>query len=111
MEGLSTKVLLGIDIIYPEGINLLVSKRTAYISSCKVYIPIEVFIKGPFIKRVVYTKTRTTLLSYSIATIAIYYLDLLDRDFFFKLKDTKLSIYIGLINNGFTLVLVKNDTE
>ena len=99
------------DIIYPEGIDLLVSKKTAYISSYKVYIPIEVFAKGPFIKRVVYTKTRTTLLPYSIATIAVYYLDLPDRNFFFKPKDTKLSIYIGLINNGFTLVLVKNDIE
>ena len=83
----------------------------AYISSYKVDIPIKVFAKGPFIKRVVYTKTGTTLPSYSIATITVYYLDLPDRDFFFEPEDTKLSIYIGITNSELTSVLVKNDTE
>ena len=41
----------------------------------------------------------------------IYYLDLLDRDFFFELEDTKLSIYTGIANSEPTSVLVKNDTE
>ena len=99
------------DIIYPEGINLLVSKKTAYISSYKVDIPIKIFAKGPLIKRVIYTKTRTTLLPRSIAIVTIYYLDLLDRDFFFKPEDTKLSIYADIINSELTSVLVKNDTE
>ena len=99
------------DIIYPEGIDLLVSKKTAYISSYKVDIPIKVFAKGPLIKRVIYTKTGTILLLHSIATVTIYYLDLPDRDFFFKPEDTKLSIYIGITNSKPTLVLVKNDTE
>ena len=83
----------------------------AYISSCKVDIPIEVFAKGPFIKRVVCAKTGTTLPPYSIATVTIYYLDLPDRDFFFEPEDTKLSIYIGIANSELTSVLVKNDTE
>ena len=46
-----------------------------------------------------------------MATVAVHHLDLPDRDFFFEPKDTKLSIYAGLANNGFTSVLVKNDTE
>ena len=111
VEGLGAKVLLGVDIMHPEGIDLLASRKTAHISSCKVDIPIEVFAKGPLIKRVVCAKTGTTLPPHSIATVTVHHLDLPDRDFFFEPEDTKLSIYAGIANSELTSVLVKNDTE
>jgi len=43
-----------------------------------------------------------------VATIKIYNLALLARDYFFELQETNLSIYAGLINEDITLILVKN---
>jgi len=46
-----------------------------------------------------------------VATIKIYNLALLARDYFFKLQEINLSIYAGLIDEDITLILVKNGSD
>jgi len=59
----------------------------------------------------VHAKKMRVISANLVATVKIYNLALLARDYFFKLQDINLSIYAGLINEDITLILVKNDGD
>ena len=99
------------DIITPKGIDILASKRVAYITSCDIKAPIKVLSTGPPVRRVVSAKKAIVIPSQSIGIVAIHHLALPERDFLFELYDTKLSIYTSLVDNDISLVLVKNESK
>ena len=114
VEGLKAKMLLGVDIMGPEGIDVSISKRKAYINSCKVEIPIRVKPHPPQ-TRVVHAKTPKVGLvipPFSSATIPVHYASLPDnRDFLFEpSSDSSLSLYAHLVDAGLTTILARNDT-
>jgi len=83
----------------------------ASIASYEVEYPIKIYTKGLIIRRLVYAKRIRIISANLVATIKIYNLALLARDYFFKLQDINLSIYVGLINEDSTLILVKNGSN
>lgn len=56
VDGLRAGMLLGSDIMTPEGIDLLISRQVAVINSCKMEAPIETKAKGPLMPRFVHAK-------------------------------------------------------
>ena len=56
VDNLRANILIGIDIITPKGIDILASKRVAYITSCDIKAPIEVLSTRPLVRRVVSAK-------------------------------------------------------
>ncbi len=109
VDGLAAGMLIGNDVLVPEGIDLLFSKRVASIGSCGVEIPIEVRSKGPLIKRTINSKKTVVIPPNSSAVVPIYHLDLPDRDFMFKpIEDSTLALYAGLIDQSTRGILVKN---
>ena len=111
VDNLRANILIGIDIITPKGIDILASKRVAYITSCDIKAPIKVLSTRPLVRRVVSAKKAIVIPPQSIGIVAIHHLTLLERDFLFELCDTKLSIYAGLVDNDISLVLVKNESK
>ena len=77
-------ILLRNDILILKEINLLFLKEIAYIDNYNINILIEIYLKEFFIKRVINLKEISIISSYLNVIIAIYYLNLLDRDFLFK---------------------------
>ena len=73
---LAAGILLENDILVLEEINILFSKKIAYIDSCNVNIPIEVHLKESLIRRVINSKKVLIVSPHSNATIIIYYLNL-----------------------------------
>jgi len=59
-------------------------------------------------RRPVHAKRMRIISANLVATVEIYNLALLVRDYFFELQDTNLSIYAGLIDEDMTSILVKN---
>ncbi len=109
VDGLAAGMLIENDVLVPEGINLLFSKRVASIGSCGVEIPIEVRSKGPLIKRTINSKKTVMVPPNSFAVVPIHHLDLPDRDFIFKpIEDSTLALYAGLIDQSTRGILVKN---
>ena len=84
IDKLAADILLKNDILILEEIDLLFSKKTAYIDSYNVNILIEVHLKGLLIRRVINLKEISIISLYLNVTITIYYLNLLDRDFLFE---------------------------
>jgi hypothetical protein len=102
-------MLIGNDVLVPEGIDLLFSKRVASIGSCGVEVPIEVRSKGPLIKRTINSKKTVVVPPNSSAVVPIHHLDLPDRDFMFEpIEDSTLALYAGLIDQSTRGILVKN---
>ncbi len=59
----------------------------------------------------VHSKKDLTLPPHTETTVPIHHLNLPDRDFFFELSNTKLSVYAAIINMEIAQVLVKNDSN
>ncbi len=109
VDGLAAGMLIGNDVLVPEGIDLLFSKRVASIGSCGVEVPIEVRSKGPLMKRTINSKKTVVVPPNSSAVVPIYHLDLPDRDFMFEpIEDSTLALYAGLIDQSTRGILVKN---
>ena len=77
-------ILLKNNILILKEVNLLFLKKIAYIDSYNINIFIEIYLKEFLIRRVINLKKVFIIPSHSNATITIYYLNLLDRDFLFK---------------------------
>ena len=56
VDNLRANILIGIDIITPKSIDILASKRVAYITSCDVKTPIKVLSTRPPVRRVISAK-------------------------------------------------------
>ena len=105
-------MLLRNNILILEGINLLFSKKIAYIDSYNINISIEVHLKESLIRRVINLKKDLIVSSHLNVTVTIYYLNLLDRDFLFKSRENLiLSLYTKLINKNTKAILIKNNSN
>ena len=109
---LAVDILLRNNILILEEINLLFSKEIAYIDNYNINISIEIHLKESLIRRVINLKKVFIISLYSNVTITIYYLNLFDRDFLFKLRENSiLSLYIKLINKNTKAILIKNNSN
>ena len=63
-------------------------------------------------RRVINSKEITIISLYSNVTVTIYYLNLFNRNFLFKLRENSiLFLYAELINKNTEAILVKNDSN
>ena len=109
---LAADMLLRNDILVPEGIDLLFSKKTAYIDSYDVDILIEVQFKESLMRRVINSKKITIISLHLNVTVTIYYLNLLNRNFLFESReDLILFLYAKIINKNIKAILVKNNSN
>ena len=75
-------------------------------------ILIEVHSKESLIRRVINLKKIFIISLHLNVIITIYYLNLFDYNFLFKLReDSILSLYIKLINKNIKAILIKNDSN
>ena len=111
---LKAKMLVGMDIMKPEGIDILSSHTVASISSCKVKVPIKLKPKGRAVRQSVHTKQSVTVPPHSQILISIHFTNPLpkSRDFLFEPDDESLlSLYTHLVDSSLSAVLAKNESE
>ena len=111
VDGLRAGMLLGSDIMTPEGTDLILSRQVAMINSCKMEALIETRAKGLLMPRFVHAKKAVVIPSNATALVEVNHLDLPVRDFLFEPIDTKLSIYSGLVDQDFHQIIIRNDTD
>ena len=105
-------ILLKNDILILKEVNLLFLKKIAYIDSYDINIFIEVHSKESLIRRVINSKKVFIISLHSNATVTIYYLNLFNRNFLFKLRENSiLLLYVKLINKNTKAILIKNDSN
>ena len=112
VDELVVDMLLKNDILISKEVNLLFSKKIAYIDNCDINILIEIHLKESLIRRVINLKKAFIISLYSNVTVIIYYLNFLDRNFLFKSRENSiLSFYTKLINKNTKAILIKNNSN
>ena len=84
IDKLVIDILLRNNILVLKEVNLLFSKKIAYINNYNINILIKVHLKESLIRRVINSKKVLIVSLYLNVTIIIYYLNFSNRDFLFK---------------------------
>ena len=114
VDELKAKMLVGMDIMKPEGIDILSSRSVASISSCKVHVPIELKPKGRAVRQPVHARQSVVVPPHTQMLIPVHFTGPLpdSRDFLFEPDDESLlSLYAHLVDSSMSAVLAKNDSD
>ncbi len=106
-------MLIGNDIMSPEGFVIDVKKKSILIGSCGVTVPIDARQRGQFLTRRLLSSQETVVPPCSEAMISLVPLPLPDdRDFLFHpVTQANLTLFAHLVNHETSRVLVRNDSS
>jgi hypothetical protein len=92
---LAAKLLINIDILIPEKVNIIISKKARYIKSYKINIKLKATLKKGIAKLLVCVIARITILPFISIAILIYYIAIAeDKDLLFKPDNTLVTLFI-----------------
>ena len=114
VDGLKANMLIGNDIIGPEGILIDISKGSVYISSCGIKLMVDAKQRGPFIRREILAESNIVLPPHSERLIPFISPNLPDdRDFIFHPSPAprSLTFFSHLIDRNNSAVVARNDSD
>ena len=113
VDDLRAKMLIGNDIIAPEGIVIDVAEKTARIRSCNATVAIEARQRGQYIRRKVYAQHSTVIPPHSEQVLSISKTSLPEnKDYFFEpSQQERLTLFTHLVDSHVAGVLVRNDSD
>lgn len=111
MKGLNAKLLIGNDILGPEGFTIDVKKKSAHIASCNASIELSIRPRGAYLRKKVRTSQALMLQPGEKQTIEVA-MDLpQDRDFIFEpAKHANFTLFSHVVDCNTTQILVRNDS-
>src|SRR5436190_8957021 len=118
VDKLEANMLIGMDIMVPEKMDILLSRKILQVGTCNVEVPVQVRVPPGFQQQLhpIHAKTTTVVPPYSVATIPIHSLSAiataLNQDFLFEPKELDhVSLFSHIINSSTEGILVKNSTS
>lgn len=115
VKDLKANMLIGNDIITPEGIVMDTRKQEANIRSCGVTVPLEVRSRASHAQqRPIHAKKAVVLPPRAQLAVAVHDLSgglPADRDFLFEPDDTELTLYAHLVDSSTKAILATNNTD
>ena len=115
VDNLRAQMLIGNDIIGPQGIIIDVSNQFATIFQCEsIQVPIEPRQRSQFVRRNIHAQEAMVVPPHSEVLVPVKIPQDIptDRDFIFEPKPQKsMSMYAYLVDSTFSSVLVKNSTD
>ncbi len=113
VDNLKANMLIGNDILGPEGISIDGANSKATIASCQgMTIPIEIrtLTKG-MINKALHARSTTVIPPHSMTAIPIHHSNLpSDRDFLFEPSDSNASLFAHAIDASTNCIMAKNDS-
>jgi len=95
INDLAAKLLININILIPEKVNIIISKKARYIKSYKIDIKLKTILKKGIAKLLVYIIARITISLFASIAIPIYYIAIAeDKDLLFKPDNTLITLFI-----------------
>jgi hypothetical protein len=95
IDNLAAKLLISIDILVLKKINIIISKKTSHIRSCKIDIKLKVIPKKRIAKLLVYIIARIIIPLFVFIAILIYYIAIAkDKDLLFKPDNTLVTLFV-----------------
>ena len=113
VEGLRANLLIGNDIMSPEGFIIDIKRRSVLIGSCGVTVPIDARQRGQFLIRRLLASQDTVIPPRSEAIVSLVPLPLLnDQDFLFHPSaQINLTLFTHLVDHQTSKVLVRNTSS
>ncbi len=113
VEGLRANILIGNNILAPEGFVINIGLGYAIVRSCGIKITIRARQRGQFLRRKLFAKKDGVVPLRSKAMIPLLPISLLDdRDFLFHLTaQANLTLFAHIIHHDTTKVLVQNTSD
>ena len=109
-NNLIAKLLISTNILVFKKVNIIISKKTSYIRSCKIDIKLKATLKKGIAKSLICVIVRITILLFAFIAILIYYIAIAkDKDLLFEPDNTLVTLFVQLANKDIKLVLAKND--
>jgi hypothetical protein len=94
-NNLAVKLLIRTNIIVPENINIMISKKLGHIRSCGTNILVKVSQKKGVPKSLVYVIAGLTIPVFASIVIPVHYLAAIeDRDLLFEPDNTLVTLFI-----------------
>jgi len=114
VDGLRAKMLVGMDIMGPEQIDIITSKKQAVIGSCEdTIIPIEVHPQSRPTKRTIHAKSNLVIPPHTEQAIPVHHIrHLPERDFLFEPGDSpNLALYAHMVDSSLSAIMARNETD
>lgn len=113
VDGLQANILVGNDILSPEGFVININKNRVFIGSYKVTIPINAKQRGRFLRRKLLASGDNVVPPRSKTMIPLALVSLPnDRDFLFHLTtQANLTLYAHIVDHTTTKILVSNTSD
>ena len=112
VDDLRANMLIGMDTMGPEGIDIITTKRHAYVTSCNTRIPLEIKRQGARVRRAV--KAKNDVLVRPGEQIAIpvnYHAQLPERDLLFEPDESELTLYAHIVDSSVDSILARNESS
>jgi hypothetical protein len=91
----AAKLLIGIDVLIPEKVDIIISKKARYIRSCGIDIKLKAIPKKGIAKLLVCVIIRIIILLFAFIVILIYYIAIAkDKDLLFKPDNTLVTLFV-----------------
>jgi anaerobic ribonucleoside-triphosphate reductase len=95
IKDLAAKLLININVLIPEKVNIIISKKAKHIRSYKINIKLKATPKKGIAKLLVYIIARITIPLFSSIAILIYYIAIAkDKDLLFKPDNMLITLFI-----------------
>ena len=113
VDNLRAKMLIGNDIIGPEGIVIDVANKQARIGSCKATAKVTAKPRGEFVRKRVYVSESTFVPPRTEMMLPTKPINLPpDRDFIFEpVRQANLSMFAHIVDHNMSAILVRNESN
>jgi hypothetical protein len=94
-DDLAIKLLISTDILVLKKVNIIISKKTSHIRSCKIDIKLKATPKKGIAKSLICVIARIIIPLFAFIAILIYYTAIAkDKDLLFKPDNTLITLFI-----------------
>ena len=113
VDGLRVKMLVGMDIMGPEQMDIITSKKQAVIGSCEnAVIPIEVRPQSRPTKRTIHAKSNLVIPPHTEQPIPVHHVrHLPERDFLFEPRESHLALFAPMVDSSLSAIMARNETD
>ena len=101
-------MLLKTDIIIPEKIDLLLSRKEIHIKSCNITVIIDAKPRATHLSQAARVRSNITMPIYTQLTVSVKNQLSINRDFIFMPKNASMSVFYYIIDSNTGAILIRN---
>ena len=111
VDSLKANMLFGTDVMIPERVDLLLSRKEMHIGSCGVTVTIDAKPRATHLSQAARVRSNTTVPAHTQLAVPVKNQLPTDRDFIFVPKDAPVSVFCHMVDSSTGAILVRNESD